>query len=101
MDWIDSARKRRELEGLPKYGKVSPKEDPRCFRREMVEELLDALNYTQWSLEKGEIPIYKHRVIESDLRRLIKLFIPCMRHAGLIRKLQEGLNVAKRTSDEA
>lgn len=89
--WIDKARKQREIEGEVKYGRIDPKNDSRCFRREIVEELLDALNYCQWSLEKGEITISKHRVIESDLRRLIKLFIPCMRHAGLIRKLQEGL----------
>ena len=89
--WIDEARKQREINGARKYGRIDPKNDPRCFRREIVEELLDALNYCQWSLEKGEIPISKHRVIESDLRRLIKLFIPCARHAGLTRKLQEGI----------
>ena len=44
-DWIDTARKLRGIEGEAKYGPINPINDPRCFRREIVEELFDALNY--------------------------------------------------------
>jgi hypothetical protein len=55
MDWIDQAHKKRENQAFPKYGQIHPQTDHRCFRREMIEELLDALNYGQWGYEKGEI----------------------------------------------
>ena len=56
MDWIDQAPKHREVRGKKKYGSISPKNDPRCFRKEIVEEPIDALNYAQWVDEKGKYP---------------------------------------------
>jgi hypothetical protein len=38
---------RRAIEALPKYGPINPVNDLRSFCREMVPELLDALNYCQ------------------------------------------------------
>ena len=90
MDWIDQARKQRKAEGVLKYGRVHPKEDPRCFRKEMVEELLDALNYGQWGYEKGELSIHQYLLIQRDIRRLIKLFLPCTGPGPLSRAPQEG-----------
>ena len=57
MDWIDNARKQRELEYEPKYGPIQPGTDSRCFRREMIEELLDALNYVEWAKGKGRLTL--------------------------------------------
>ena len=79
-NWIDDARKQRELFGEKKYGhRIDPKNDPRCFRMEMLEELLDSLNYLEWSFLKGEISSYKRRAIEADLRRVVNsIAMPCM-----------------------
>lgn len=68
MDWIDQERRKRELEALIKYGPVSPRTDPRCFRREMVEELLDALNYCQWAREKGEVSRREWKIMDANMR---------------------------------
>jgi hypothetical protein len=67
MDWIDEARKEREAQ----HGPISPMTDPRCFLREAVEELLDSLNYAEWSYRKGEINTKRWRWLNSDLRRAI------------------------------
>ena len=53
--WIDEARKAREIQGVVKYGAINPLSDPRCFLDEARDELLDFLNYLEWSMEKGEI----------------------------------------------
>jgi len=53
---IDEARRKRELEAVQKYGPINPRTDRRCFIDEAVDELLDALNYSGWSMEKGELP---------------------------------------------
>ncbi len=79
MDCIDEARKKREIDGEFKYGRISPNTDKRCFKREMVEEMLDALNYADWSLRKGEISGRQHSVIQADVKRLIRLLLPCKR----------------------
>ena len=72
MDWIDESRKAREIEGNVKHGPIHPRTDPRCFRKEMIEELLDALNYCQWSYEKGEINRFQFRRIDEGLRNTIR-----------------------------
>jgi hypothetical protein len=72
-DWIDQARKQREIDFEPKYGPIHPRTDSRCFRREMIEELLDALNYAQWAKEKGEINLYKWKKANNTLRFVIHL----------------------------
>lgn len=74
IDWIDQARKQREIEGEVKYGKISPKTDQRCFVQEMTEELLDALNYCQWAREKGEIGFNLCRVADGSIRFILSLF---------------------------
>jgi hypothetical protein len=54
MTWIDSTRRQRELDAVQKYEPVSPRTDPRCFLREMLEELLDALRrgyFGKWKLK--------------------------------------------------
>lgn len=71
QDWVDQARKQREIEFEPKYGPIHPKTDKRCFRREMIEELLDAINYAQWSKEKGEITQLQWKKIDGSIRAVI------------------------------
>jgi len=72
-NWIDQARKQREIEFEPKYGQIWSKNDPRCFRREMIEELLDALNYNQWAKEKGELNHFQWSRIDKALRIALHL----------------------------
>jgi hypothetical protein len=72
-NWIDRARKQRELDFEPKYGPIQPKQDRRCFRREMVEELLDVINYAQWSFQKGEITRSHFQRIDKMSKGVIKL----------------------------
>ena len=71
-NWIDSARKEREIAFEPKYGPIRPKSDPRCFRKEMLEELLDTLNYCEWGLRKGEINRKQHQEINRTTRAIIR-----------------------------
>jgi len=73
MTWIDEQRKKRELDHEPKYGPIRPKTDPRCFRREALEELLDTLNYAQWSFQKGEITKNQFQRIDRTTRIAIWL----------------------------
>jgi hypothetical protein len=42
-------------------------------RREMIEELLDSLNYAQWAREKGEINSFNYRQIRRTIRAGIGL----------------------------
>jgi hypothetical protein len=72
MDWVDTVRKQRELDHIPKYGLIRPKTDRRCFRREMLEELLDALNYCQWAKVKGEINRRQFQEIFRTTRKVIR-----------------------------
>lgn len=71
-NWIDNARKQREIAFLPKYGPIRPKTDRRCFRREMLEELLDALNYCEWAKVKGEIDRKQFQEIDRTTRKVIQ-----------------------------
>ena len=61
--WIDAARKAREISGETKYGPINPLNDPRCFLQEANEELLDSLNYLEWSMLKGEMAFCKWYLI--------------------------------------
>jgi hypothetical protein len=72
-NWIDQARKKREIDHIPKYDPIHPRTDKRCFRREMIEELLDALNYAEWAREKGEISRYKWKQIYYNIGVVIHL----------------------------
>jgi hypothetical protein len=72
MDWIDTARKKREIDFEPKYGPIRPKTDKRCFRREALEELIDAISYVQWSKEKGEINRQQWKRMDSGIRAVIR-----------------------------
>jgi hypothetical protein len=72
-DWIEQARKAREVDHISKYGPISPKTDKRCFRREMLEELLDTLNYAEWAREKGELTRYQWRQISYNIAVTIHL----------------------------
>ena len=71
-NWIDAARKQREIAFEPKYGPIRPKTDKRCFRREMVEELLDNLNYCHWAFQKGEIDRKQFQEIDRTTRKVIR-----------------------------
>ncbi len=71
-DWIDIARKKREIAFEPKYGPIRPKTDKRCFRREALEELIDAISYVQWSKEKGEIDRQQWKRMDSGIRAVIR-----------------------------
>jgi len=70
--WIDRVRKEREIAFEPKYGPIRPKTDRRCFRREMLEELLDSLNYCEWAKVKGEIDRKQFQEIDRTTRRIIR-----------------------------
>lgn len=72
MDWIDLARKQREIDFEPKYGSIRPRSDSRCFRKEMLEELLDSLNYAEWAKQKGEITRYQWKRIDNSIRGAIR-----------------------------
>jgi hypothetical protein len=71
-DWIDDARKQREIEANLKYGPIHPKTDKRCFRRETIEELLDALNYCEWARVKGEIDRKQFHEIDQTTKKVIR-----------------------------
>ena len=73
MSWIDEARRRREIEAIPKYGIINPRTDSRCFVNEATDELLDALNYAEWAMEKGEIPFCRWVLIERHIKFSIEL----------------------------
>ena len=79
MNWIDQDRKKRENGASLKYGLIHPQTDPQCFRREMIEELLDALNYAQWAHEKREITFDQHLGIQQRLRWVILSLVPCFK----------------------
>ena len=72
-NWIDNARKLREIAFEPKYGPIRPKTDRRCFRREMLEELLDSLNYCEWAKVKGEINRKQFQSIDRGTRAVIRM----------------------------
>lgn len=72
-NWIDAARKQRELEAIPKYGVMNPRTDSRRFIEEATDELLDALNYAEWSMEKGEISFCQWVLIERCIKHSIEL----------------------------
>ena len=46
-NWIDEARKAREMEAVPRYGPINPQTDKRCFIKEAQDELFDSLNYLE------------------------------------------------------
>lgn len=99
MDWIDKARKQREIDFEPKYGPIRPRTDSRCFRREMLEELLDALNYASWAKGKGEINRYQWKKIDSGIRSVIRCIEAACNDRFLwetdIRKVLQGTGQAK------
>jgi len=72
-EWVDQAWKRREFEAVPKYGVVNPRTDARRFIQEAVDELLDALNYLEWAMEKGEIGFCDWVLIEHHVKFSIRL----------------------------
>jgi len=71
-DWVDSARKQRELDHIIVYGEIRPKSDKRCFRRELLDELLDSLNYCQYGFQKGELTKRQFKHIDSTIRAVIR-----------------------------
>ena len=77
-DWIDEARRQREIGAIPKYGHINPRTDNRCFIKEATDELLDALNYAEWAMMKGEIPFCDWVLTDENIRAattLLKGFI--------------------------
>jgi hypothetical protein len=68
MDSIDEARRARIIQGEVKYGPINPLSDPRCFLQEAHDELLDSLNYLEWSMEKGEMAFCKWYLIDREIR---------------------------------
>lgn len=49
---IAMASKKME-EGIKKYGEFDPKKDDRNFKKEILDELLDAFNYANMGLQKN------------------------------------------------
>ena len=72
MDWIDRARKQREIDFEPKYGPIRPRSDSRCFRRETLELLLDGLNVVSWAKKKGEVNRHQWKKMDSGIRSVIR-----------------------------
>jgi hypothetical protein len=83
-DRIDTARKLREIKGEVKYGPINPLSDPRCFVDEAHEELLDSLNYLQWSMEKGEIGFCRWAMIDREIRFTITRLLAARRTGELV-----------------
>jgi hypothetical protein len=73
VEWVDRARKEREIEGDVKHGPIHPKSDRRCFRRELLEELLDGLNYSEWAFMKGEITGRQRNRVDRKIHSVIAL----------------------------
>jgi hypothetical protein len=71
--WIDQARKQREMEENETRGPIRPMGDPRCFRRELLEELLDGLNYSEWAFMKGEITGRQRNRVDRKIHSVIAL----------------------------
>ena len=70
-DFIGKIATQRVLEGVRKYGVVDLATDKRCFLRETVEELLDAMNYLLWSYEKGRLSIKDWASMDTVIRYMI------------------------------
>jgi hypothetical protein len=68
LEWSDKARKDREKKYKSIYGEINPKSDKRDFRLETIEELLDALNYIDWSHSKGEISLGEWKQVEVHIK---------------------------------
>ena len=68
LNWIDKARKAREVEAIPKYGVINPLTDRRCFVAEAMDELLDGLNYLEWAMMKGDITFCEWAEIDEFIR---------------------------------
>ncbi len=73
IDWIDKARKQREIDAIPKYGEIYPLIDSRCFLNEALEEGLDLVNYLQWAVEKGEIGEKLFKRLKFDIKRILNI----------------------------
>jgi len=73
MDWINKQQKERVAQGRKKYGKINLRTDPRSFKKESVEELVDALNYLGWSYKKGEIDYQRWRLADRCIRFALEL----------------------------
>ena len=56
FDEIDRLCARRAQDALKKYGILNLLDDPRDFRAELKDELLDGINYARWANVKGQIP---------------------------------------------
>lgn len=76
MDWIDQARKQREIDAIPEYGKMVPKENHRDFIKEGIGELLDALNYFEWSYiredkKKKDLDAAKWFTVQFQIKKIL------------------------------
>ena len=70
-DRIDYLRKKREIDGDIKYGPINPVGDPRDFVKEMTDELLDALNYLEWAMLKGQLSICEWVINDRDIKFIL------------------------------
>jgi hypothetical protein len=77
-DRIDEARRARVIQGEVKYGPINPLNDPRCFRREAIEELLDSFNYFEWAFEKGQLKFRQWCRVEEAIKGIINSLGPCV-----------------------
>jgi hypothetical protein len=60
MDWIDEARKQREIN------------HSKCYREEAINYLLDALNCNDSAMEKGEVSFCQWVLTEKYIKFSIK-----------------------------
>jgi hypothetical protein len=79
FDEIDRLCARRVQNGLKKYGILDLLNDPRDFRKELADELLDGINYARWANVKGQIPKDEANGIVWILKSLISNHLNCSR----------------------
>lgn len=65
--WVDELRLAKVAHAIPTKGEVNVKTDKRDFRFELIDELLDALNYAQWALEKRELDVIEYKMLRTHL----------------------------------
>ncbi len=71
FDKIDLLCARKMQDGCTKHGCLNLEMDPRNFRIEASEELLDTINYLRLGIARGEMPEQEGRSMIRSLKRMI------------------------------
>ncbi len=76
FDKIDLLCARKMQDGRAKHGCLNLETDPRNFRLEASEELLDAINYLRLGAARGEIGGGEGESMVQSLKRMISCLHP-------------------------